>query len=71
MHRDWELVDVLATTVGSTSSLAPIVADVRKLIRGGRRQDALDALERSVRPVVAPDDRVAQILEDLLTSLNS
>jgi predicted secreted hydrolase len=71
MHRDWELVDVLATTVGSTSSLAPIVADVRKLIRGGRRQDALDALERSVRPVVAPDDQVAQILEDLLTSLNS
>ena len=71
MHRDWELVDVLATTVASLGSeqLASMVAKVRELTSTGRTQEAADYLENTVRPAASSADGVAQIVADLLTAL--
>jgi hypothetical protein len=72
MHRDWELVDVLATTAESLGldRLAPMVTTLRKLIDEGRRQDAVDYLENDVAPVASSIEEVAQIVDDLLTALH-
>jgi predicted secreted hydrolase len=71
MHRDWELVDVLAITAESlgVEQLVSMVTNVRELIDGGRRQQAVDYLENDVAPVASSIDEVAQIVEDLLTAL--
>jgi predicted secreted hydrolase len=71
MHRDWELVDVLATTAESLGieQLNPMVTKLRKLIDEGRRTDAADYAENEVRPVAASVDEVAQIIDDLKTAL--
>jgi predicted secreted hydrolase len=71
MHRDWELVDVLAITAENlgVEQLVPMVTNVRELIDGGRRQEALDYLQNDVRPVASSVDEVAQIIDDLVTAL--
>jgi len=59
MHRDWELVDVLATMEPDAA------AEVRQLIDAGQRDEAVEYLN-TVDPTTP---EVAQIVEDLLTSL--
>jgi predicted secreted hydrolase len=59
MHRDWELVDVLATVNAS------LAAEVRRLIDAGRPDDAIAYLEQ----VDAPTGELAQIIADLVTAL--
>jgi hypothetical protein len=68
MHRDWELVEVLATTLGEDSPLTQAVIELRELIGDGRAQEALDVLEKSIRPGAASD---AQIVDDLVTVLKT
>jgi hypothetical protein len=60
MHRDWELVDVLATVAD-----ASVTATVRELIDAGRGDDAADYLEK----VDAPTAEAAQVVTDLIASL--
>jgi hypothetical protein len=71
MHRDWELVDVLAITAANlgVEQLVPMVTNVRELIDEGRRQEAVDYLQNDVRPVASSVDGVAQIIDDLVTAL--
>lgn len=71
LHRDWELVDVLASTAENVGveRLAPMVTNVRKLIDEGRRTDAADYLENDVAPVASSVDELAQIVDDLVTAL--
>ena len=73
MHRDWELLDVLATTAGNLGleRLAPMVTTLRKLIDEGRGEEAVDYLQNDVRPVASSVDEVAQIVDDLVTALRS
>ena len=66
LFRDWELVDVLAA---SAQGGAPTVATVRDLIADGRRQEALDRLNDELRPVVDTGSDAAQIIADLVSSL--
>jgi predicted secreted hydrolase len=66
LFRDWELVDVLAASVHDRDSM---VATVRDLIADGRRQEAVDHLNNELRPVVDAGSDVAQILADLVSSL--
>src|SRR6185312_14567146 len=61
MHRDWELVEVLANADAS------IAEDVRKLVGAGRRDEAIDYLNK----VDAPTPEVAQIVADLVTALRT
>jgi len=71
MHRDWELVDVLAITAANlgVEQLVPMVTNVRELIDEGRREQAVDYLQNDVRPVASSVDEVAQIIDDLVTAL--
>ena len=71
LHRDWELVDVLAVTAQNlgVTRLVPMVANLRGLIDEGRRQEALDYLENDVRPAASSVDGVAQLIDDLVTAL--
>jgi predicted secreted hydrolase len=66
LYRDWELVDVLAAAVEDRD---PMVATVRDLVADGRRQEAIDCLNTELRPVVGASSDVAQILADLVSSL--
>ncbi len=59
MHRDWELVDVLATEDAS------MAGTVRELIDAGRRDEAAAYIEK----VDAPSRAAAQIIADLATAL--
>ncbi|MBJ7337468.1 secreted hydrolase [Mycolicibacterium sp.] len=58
LYRDWELVDVLATT-----HLAALADTLRPLIADGRRADALDQLRR------ADPGEHAQLVDDLAAAL--
>jgi hypothetical protein len=66
LYRDWELVDVLAAAVEDRDSM---VATVRDLVADGRRQEAIDYLNTELRPVAGASSDVAQILADLVSSL--
>jgi hypothetical protein len=66
LFRDWELVDVLAASVHDRDST---VATVRDLITDGRRQEAVDHLNNELRSVIDAGSDVAQILADLVSSL--
>lgn len=63
LHRDWELVDVLAAALPDRDSM---VATLRDLITDGRRQEAVDYLNNEL-----PDDSgpAAQIVADLVSAL--
>jgi hydroxyneurosporene synthase CrtC len=72
LYRDWELVEVLATTVANAEpenpGLQATVDRVLPLVAGGRRGEAAELLA-----TVAPteDESVATILEDLIAALSA
>jgi hypothetical protein len=79
LYRDWELVDVLATSVAdhapAAGQLTTVVATLAPLVADGRRGEALSYLEGTVRPEVEalPGDAAAdlrQIVDDLVTALS-
>ena len=61
MHRDWELVDVLA------SEDASIAEGVRALIDAGRREEAMEYLGQAE----ASSPVAANIVDDLVTALRA
>jgi hypothetical protein len=60
LYRDWELVDVLAAADAS------MAAEVRALLDAGRKQDAIEYLEK----IDASDPELAQLAADLVTALS-
>ncbi|CAM4252661.1 putative secreted hydrolase [Mycobacterium basiliense] len=76
LYRDWELVDVLATTVANADSSARELADVAKrvapLVESGKRCEALAVLRRVVSSLPAKCDRdVRGVLDALIASLTT
>jgi hypothetical protein len=72
LYRDWELVEVLATTVAHVEPASPdlqsMVDQVVTLVAAGRRGEAAELLTRA-SPV--QNDFVATILEDLIAVLSA
>ncbi|MGV0050819.1 secreted hydrolase [Mycobacterium colombiense] len=72
LYRDWELVDVLSTTVASLippePTLQTMVDQVVPLVAAGRRKDAVELLFRSA-PV--ENDTLAKLLDDLIAVLSA
>lgn len=69
LYRDWELADVLATTVADTGSeLRAAVDQIVSLVNSGRRHEAIELLAK-VRP--GQDNNVGAIIDDLITALRS
>ncbi|OBJ76758.1 secreted hydrolase [Mycobacterium colombiense] len=72
LYRDWELVDVLSTTVASLAppepTLQTMVDQVVPLVAAGRRKDAVELLYRSA-PV--ENDTLAKLLDDLIAVLSA
>jgi len=70
LYRDWELIEVLATTVANLESPAPdlqtMVDQLAPLVAAGRRSDAVELLT-SVPSI--QNDTVATILEDIIAVL--
>ena len=79
LYRDWELVEVLATSVAAqpdSDHLAALVVALRPMVADGRRDAALEHLEAEVRPAVLalPVDAAAalgQIVDDLALALSN
>ena len=75
LYRDWELVDVLATTARyrGAADLSDSVESLRQMIEDGRRAEALDFLTGTVRPAVASlatgSAEMSQISDDLAAAL--
>lgn len=78
MYRDWELVDVLATTIDNHEAagdrLAPLMAKLATMIIDGQRQEARDYLDATFRPAIErlSTDAAAelgQIADDLAKAL--
>ncbi len=61
LWRDWELLDVLASVVGEAR-----VANVRKLVQAGRRDEAVQALRNEMLP---SGTETAEIVDDLVAVL--
>ncbi|ULE35872.1 carotenoid 1,2-hydratase [Mycobacterium sp. IDR2000157661] len=61
LYRDWELVDVLAAEVGEDR-----VASVRGLVTDGRRDEAIDLLQKEMQNCGPVIDR---IVDDLVSAL--
>ncbi|MGB8389786.1 secreted hydrolase [Mycobacterium sp.] len=72
LYRDWELVDVLATTIANleppAADLQSMVDQLMALLAAGSRSAAVDLLTNSA-PIQF--DSVATILDDLITVLSS
>jgi predicted secreted hydrolase len=77
LYRDWELVDVLATTISAhrpdADGLTPAVAAMAKLIAEGKPRKALDHLE-AVRPMLGrlPEESavdIGRVIDDLSAAL--
>lgn len=72
LYRDWELVDVLSTTVANLAppepTLQTMVDQVVPLVAAGRRKDAVELLFRSA-PV--ENDLLAKLLDDLIAVLSA
>jgi hypothetical protein len=72
LYRDWELVDVLSTTVANLAPPEPelqaMVDQVVPLVAAGRRKDAVDLLFSSA-PV--ENDVLAKLLDDLIAVLSA
>ena len=71
LYRDWELVEVLATTVANAEPPAPdvqtMVDQLVPLVAAGRRSEAVELLT-GVRP--GQKDTLATILDDLIAVLS-
>jgi len=71
LYRDWELIEVLATTVANMEPVAPdlqsTVDQVAPLVAAGRRGAAVELLT-AVRP--AQNDTLATLLDDLIAVLS-
>jgi hypothetical protein len=71
LYRDWELIEVLATTVANAEPFAPdlqsTVDQVAPLVAAGRRGAAVELLT-AVRP--AQNDTLATLLDDLIGVLS-
>ncbi|MDT5011998.1 MAG: hypothetical protein QOH57_3615 [Mycobacterium sp.] len=61
MHRDWELVEVLAAEDPSTAEA------VRKMLDDGRREEAVDYLGKAN----LPSETARQVVDDLVTVLKA
>ncbi|WP_406814733.1 secreted hydrolase [Mycobacterium sp. M23085] len=72
LYRDWELVDVLSTTVANLTPPEPglqtMVDQVAPLVAAGRRKDAVELLFSSA-PV--ENDTLAKLLDDLIAVLSA
>lgn len=72
LYRDWELVDVLSTTVAGLAppepTLQAMVDQVVPLVAAGRRKDAVELLFASA-PV--ENDTLAKLLDDLIAVLSA
>ncbi|OBK83449.1 secreted hydrolase [Mycobacterium sp. 1165178.9] len=72
LYRDWELVEVLSTTVSSLAPPKPelqaMVDQVGPLVAAGRRKDAVELLF-NVTP--AENDMLAKLLDDLIAVLSA
>ncbi|OBH50697.1 secreted hydrolase [Mycobacterium sp. E2479] len=72
LYRDWELVDVLSTTVANLAPPQPelqaMVDQVVPLVAAGRRKDAIELLFSSV-PV--ENGMLATLLDDLIAVLSA
>ncbi|MGA8329622.1 MAG: lipocalin-like domain-containing protein [Mycobacterium sp.] len=70
LYRDWELIDVLATTVENLSPADPqlveLVEQVRPLIAAGHRADARDLLQARV---AEPTGECGDVIEALIEAL--
>jgi predicted secreted hydrolase len=73
LYRDWELVDVLATSAedGGAEGVAALVETLRPMVADGRRAAALEHLADTVRPAVEATDDVTlvRIVDDLAAAL--
>jgi predicted secreted hydrolase len=73
LYRDWELVDVLATTVKNLDPAAPdllgLVDQLAPLVAAGRPESHHEAIALLKR-VSHQNDTVATILDDLITALS-
>jgi hypothetical protein len=71
LYRDWELVEVLATTVANAEPPAPdvqkMVDQLVPLVAAGRRSEAVELLT-GARP--GQKDTLATILDDLIAVLS-
>lgn len=72
LYRDWELVDVLSTTVAGLAppepTLQAMVDQVVPLVAAGRRKDAVELLFSSA-PI--ENDTLAKLLDDLIAVLSA
>ncbi|OBJ10634.1 secreted hydrolase [Mycobacterium sp. 1465703.0] len=72
LYRDWELVDVLRTTVANLTPSAPdlqsMVEQVVPLVAAGRRDAAVELLASSAR---VENDMLATLLDDLIAVLSA
>jgi hypothetical protein len=72
LYRDWELVEVLATTVANTQPVAPdlrgMVDQVLSAVAAGRRGEAVELLT-GAPPVES--DGLTTLIEDLIAVLSS
>ena len=72
LYRDWELVDVLRTTVANLTPSAPelqsMVEQVVPLVAAGRRDTAVELLASSAR---IENDMLATLLDDLIAMLSA
>jgi predicted secreted hydrolase len=72
LYRDWELVEVLATTVANVEPPAPelqtTVDQLVPLVAASRRSEAAELLTRMLP---AQNDMLATLLEDLIAALSA
>ena len=72
LYRDWELVEVLATTVANLAPPEPdlqaMVDQVVPLVAAGRRKEAVELLSGAA-PV--ENDTLATLLDDLIAVLSA
>jgi hypothetical protein len=71
LYRDWELVEVLATTVANIEPPAPglqtMVNQLVPTVAAGRRREALELLSKMS---VSQNTALATILDDLIAVLS-
>jgi hypothetical protein len=73
LYRDWELIDVLATTVENLSPADPhlveLVEQVRPLIAAGHRSDARELLQDNLAQLAADHPHCLDLVEALIEAL--